>query len=191
MCTRAATCDPASGVCVAGGPKPNGTQCDDGLKCTGADVCTAGVCSGPAITCPGSQVCDQADGVCKATCASCEQDVISAGLCEADIGCDTLTNPADKVLCQAALSCVIDNHCDSASNQDVFFTCFCGTADGTTCLTAPNGPCVSKFVDASKSTTTTDAATKFFDLLFPLGHATQKVQCDKDFCQGPPPVCPL
>lgn len=38
-------CDPATGACVPV-PVSDGTSCDDGIACTTADVCTAGVCGG-------------------------------------------------------------------------------------------------------------------------------------------------
>jgi hypothetical protein len=61
MCTDAAGCaafgDPCNdGVCTAGVcgkmPKADGAACDDGLFCTTADVCTAGVCAGSTRPCP-------------------------------------------------------------------------------------------------------------------------------------------
>ena len=123
-------------------------------------------------------------------CQMCEQTGITSGLCDPAIGCDNLTVASDKTLCLAAQQCVLDNHC-AAGTKDVFIDCFCGAASGVTCLTAPTGPCVMPFVSAAKASNTTDTATRIFDLMFPLGHATQKIQCDHDFCQGPPPVCPL
>lgn len=41
-------CDPATGACVTT-PFMDGTTCDDANACTGADVCTAGTCSGPSL----------------------------------------------------------------------------------------------------------------------------------------------
>ncbi|MEP7121558.1 MAG: hypothetical protein ABJE95_11630 [Byssovorax sp.] len=61
MCTDAVGCKQLNdacndGVCTAGMcmkmPKSDGTMCDDGLFCTSADVCTAGVCAGVAKVCP-------------------------------------------------------------------------------------------------------------------------------------------
>ena len=44
-CHAAATCDPASGQCVAA-PVEDGTACDDGNACTHHDACQAGACTG-------------------------------------------------------------------------------------------------------------------------------------------------
>jgi hypothetical protein len=191
-CHVAGTCSETTGSCAAPTTAANGTTCDDGKKCTTGDVCTGGVCGGVAVTCP-SGTCDEATGMCPSgptPCQMCEQTGITSGLCDPAIGCDNLTVASDKTLCLAAQQCVLDNHC-AVGTKDVFIDCFCGTASGVTCLTAPTGPCVTPFVSAAKASNTTDTATRIFDLMFPLGHATQKIQCDHDFCQGPPPVCPL
>jgi hypothetical protein len=61
MCMGTADCvghadECNDGVCSAGVctklPKADGTTCNDGLFCTTADVCTAGVCAGVAKVCP-------------------------------------------------------------------------------------------------------------------------------------------
>jgi len=192
-CKQVGTCDPASGMCVSANVA-DGTTCDDGKKCTTGDVCTGGVCGGTALMCTAPATCNEMSGMCEGgvvdTCTPCEQGAIDAGLCDPALGCDNLTDAGDKALCMGAQSCILTNHC-ATGTKDVFINCFCGTAAGTSCLTAPNGPCVTPFVSASKAASTTDAATRIFDLMFPLGHATQKIQCDHDFCQGPPPVCSL
>jgi hypothetical protein len=48
-CHDPGVCAPATGVCSAATPKPNGTLCDDGNACTVADNCQAGTCVGGAI----------------------------------------------------------------------------------------------------------------------------------------------
>jgi hypothetical protein len=50
LCNGTETCAPASG-CAPGTPAPNGTGCDDGLQCSGPDVCDGGVCGGAPIAC--------------------------------------------------------------------------------------------------------------------------------------------
>ena len=61
MCMDAAGCKAFNdacndGVCTAGMcakmPKADGTTCDDGMFCTTADVCSAGVCAGSTRVCP-------------------------------------------------------------------------------------------------------------------------------------------
>jgi hypothetical protein len=51
-CT-ADSCNPATG-CVNNPTPLNGTACDDGSACTNPDTCTNGVCTGPAVVCPGN-----------------------------------------------------------------------------------------------------------------------------------------
>jgi hypothetical protein len=119
---------------------------------------------------------------------------VTAGLCDAQIGCDKITTgDADKALCVALHDCMLNNHC--AVNDP--FNCFCGTAAGTACLTGANGVCKQQVLDATKAgTDLTNAGTRFFDFAFPAGFATQQIACDHDFC-GPdaaPPdtnTCPL
>ncbi|MDI7266580.1 MAG: hypothetical protein QME96_01125, partial [Myxococcota bacterium] len=43
-------CDETGSTCVAV-PRPNDTACNDGLRCTTADVCTGGICAGAAVDC--------------------------------------------------------------------------------------------------------------------------------------------
>ena len=57
LCTTD-SCAPATG-CVF-----DPIDCSDDLLCT-EDICTDGVCSHPPVTCPGEQLCDPTDGVCK------------------------------------------------------------------------------------------------------------------------------
>ena len=197
-CTQGGSCDPSSGLCVAGGAKPDGTPCDDGVKCTTGDVCTSGTCGGTAVSCSAPATCDETDGQCRQTCNSCVAFYESPdqGLCDPGEGCDRLTDPGDKALCQAAQQCVINNHC-AVGTKSILQDCFCGSAVGAACLSAPTGPCVGAFEAAAKSTnppnapSASDAATQIFDLATPLGHAGQLIQCEHDFCAGPAPLCQL
>jgi hypothetical protein len=49
-CDNPDTCN-GSGTCLTNN-EANGTLCDDNAACTGGDVCTAGVCTGPVDLCP-------------------------------------------------------------------------------------------------------------------------------------------
>ncbi len=62
-CTAPDTCDHA-GICQPH-HRTDGTTCDDGLFCTVADVCSAGLCVGSDLRCP-DQVCDESTDKCKA-----------------------------------------------------------------------------------------------------------------------------
>ncbi len=78
ICTSAATCDPATGMCVAG-VTPNGTQCDDGNACTTEDVCQTGVCQGlGSVSCLAQDACHAA-GTCDPTNGVCSKPVLPDG----------------------------------------------------------------------------------------------------------------
>jgi hypothetical protein len=69
-CHEAAVCDPASGRCV-NPPKPDGTPCDDGSRCTRDDVCVAGVCAaGEPVVCAAPDACHVAK--CRARSGTCK-----------------------------------------------------------------------------------------------------------------------
>ncbi|MEZ4267719.1 MAG: hypothetical protein R3F39_15170 [Myxococcota bacterium] len=66
----AGACDTATGACVAL-PRPFGTPCNDGKKCTDDDFCSDGACIGSLKVCPTpdnpcqASVCAEASGTCK------------------------------------------------------------------------------------------------------------------------------
>jgi hypothetical protein len=187
-CTNAGVCDATSGLCLGGAPKADGSPCDDGKNCTGNDVCTAGVCGGTAVSCQAPATCDESSGQCKVSCGQCEAKQVADGLCDPQIGCENITTgAADVALCVALRSCMLNNHCAGTDP----FDCFCGTAQGTACITGANGPCKQQVLDATKSgTDLTNAGTKFYDFATPAGFATQQIACDHDFC-GPDAPAPL
>jgi len=73
QCHDPGTCVPSTGLC-SNPPKANGTTCDDGNKCTGADACQSGTCVGSPVICPpnpfpaqcqtGGSTCDTVTGQC-------------------------------------------------------------------------------------------------------------------------------
>jgi len=63
QCHVAGMCSPKTGECT-NPPETNGTRCDDGLKCTYADVCTDGVCGGTLLSCRNGVTCDTDVGYC-------------------------------------------------------------------------------------------------------------------------------
>lgn len=70
-CHEAGVCDPQSGVC-AYAKRADGTSCDDGNLCNGADICTDGVCTATEAPktctaldeCHGVGECDPLSGLC-------------------------------------------------------------------------------------------------------------------------------
>lgn len=87
----------------------NGTVCDDGLFCSTADSCTAGVCAGGARSC--------ADGL------SCTVD-----------SCNEAADSCSNVI---SGGCVIDGMCVAAGTPDPFNSCMaCNPATSTSAYTA-------------------------------------------------------
>jgi hypothetical protein len=71
QCHEAGACDPASGECVDGPAKPDGSPCRDRDKCTRSDTCRAGVCVGDdPILCTAPDACHTA--VCKPRSGRCK-----------------------------------------------------------------------------------------------------------------------
>jgi hypothetical protein len=61
VCDVAETCDGANGSCPTDALAPDGTACDDGVFCNGADACVAGVCARHA-TRPAGTACETIGG---------------------------------------------------------------------------------------------------------------------------------
>ena len=116
-------------------------------------------------------------------------------------GCDLITDPNDKVLCQNLYACLIaPTHLGNAAFPGSCLGpfgdplgCWCGS-NGLTCATAnsgagqANGPCLQQVLAAAK---TTDAATINNNFVLPtandgtplpLGRATNLVICRGSFC---------
>eukprot|EP01062_Namystynia_karyoxenos_P069337 TRINITY_DN64849_c0_g1_i1.p1 TRINITY_DN64849_c0_g1~~TRINITY_DN64849_c0_g1_i1.p1 ORF type:complete len:4109 (+),score=1223.61 TRINITY_DN64849_c0_g1_i1:127-12327(+) len=74
QCTENGRCDPQTGKCVPGGPKPLGTPCDDGELTTKDDAC-----SGSAA----SPVCKGVDVCANVTCAAPQNQCMRQGKCDA------------------------------------------------------------------------------------------------------------
>ncbi len=109
------------------------------------------------------------------------------------IGCENITTGAeDKALCEALRSCMITQACAAIDP----FDCYCGPSTGAACLTTPRGLCLQQALNAAKTSDVTEGGTRFYDLAYPSGFATQDIACRREFC-GPtaePPytnACPL
>ena len=112
QCHAIGLCDPATGTCT-NPPKSDATPCDDGVKCTIKDACSAGVCTGVANPCE--------DG------NTCTGDACS----EALPGDGCYHNPVDN-----GTACDDKNACTTAD------TCQSGACTGGPALNCANGnPC--------------------------------------------------
>jgi hypothetical protein len=106
------SCDEAAQACMA--PDTNGSPCDDGLFCNGADSCDAGTCTAHAgDPCPGAD----ADGDCAESCSESSDACTSPD--PDGSACD------DGVFCDGADSCS-----DGACSQHAGDPCDSGDGDG-------------------------------------------------------------
>jgi hypothetical protein len=95
-------CDPTDGICKEQNA-PDGSACDDGDVCNGADECTTGVCEpvGPPLdcddgeACTGVETCDPVDGCLPGTPVECppgqiceEPGGVCVDACECDLNSD-------------------------------------------------------------------------------------------------------
>lgn len=104
-------CNPTDGSCQAL-PRPSGTSCSDGNPCTLNDRCTAGLCSGTAITCTAKDACHEA-GVCDPGTGSCSEPAKPDGttcddgsLCtQADVCKSGTCEPGTPTTCVAIDDC--------------------------------------------------------------------------------------
>jgi hypothetical protein len=181
QCHLAGMCDATSGACSSPNA-PDGTACTTGGS---PGTCTAGTCAaGPVCTdpthCPIGGACDQ----CQVNNCSPSTD-----------GCDTLTDPTAKKLCQDLYACFTNpaNNCLLPGNQGDAIPCWCGT-NPTTCVSAnsgptkANGPCLDLVTQGAGLTAATyDAATikaRLINPAFPLGRAINLTSCEGQFCNA-------
>jgi hypothetical protein len=107
-------------------------------------------------------------------------------------GCDSITDPTDKALCEAVYGCFV-TPANACVTQGDPLKCWCGS-NPTTCVTSnadptkANGPCLSAIIAAARLTPATyDAATikqRFVDPSFPLGRAVNLTSCRGSFCNA-------
>ncbi len=133
-CHVAGVCDPKTGAC-SNFVAADGTGCDDGNACTGADdACLAGVCgAGTPLACAASDVChlslgcDPASGCLGETPVTCTalDACHDAGICDTggttDAGGNVLpsgcTNPPKALYtpCEDGNPCTVEDYCDSGA----------------------------------------------------------------------------
>ena len=117
QCHAPGACDPATGVC-SNPPKPDGATCDDGLRCTTNDVCTAGACAGTPVICAPSDQCHAA-GTCDPATGACSNPVKPDGLVcdDGDVCTETDTCQAGACVGSNAITCQA-GACHSAGSCD-------------------------------------------------------------------------
>ncbi len=163
-CAFDATCYPSGAshpdsacvLCVGSAwSNADGLACDDGMACTTADVCSAGVCAGAAlvcndgVACNGVEFCDAGTGACvlgASLCAAGEYCDLDAGVCTAEpcAGCEIAgicypndtPNPANAcAVCHVGTSRetwtdVSGVACDDGSSCTTGDTCWFGSCEG-------------------------------------------------------------
>lgn len=119
QCHEAVACEPASGLCPALPPKPEGSFCDDGNACTKTDICLSGACAGTEpVECPQPDACHEAVACDPLTGGCPELPMKPAGTyCPDDNDC-TLNE-----VCNASGVCEVkETTCDCA--ECVPYRCF-------------------------------------------------------------------
>ena len=148
------TCDEAADACTA--PDPDGSACDDGTFCNGADVCGAGSCvPGPGDPCPGpdgdfdcAETCDEANDNCLGADpdgAACDDgtfcngvDECALGSCAVHLGDPCLGGPQCADTCDEAF-----DTCDLPDGTPCDDGQWCTLTDECTAgvCSAPDSPC--------------------------------------------------
>jgi len=142
----------------------------------GASTCSPTHCAGAACDActygPNAPLC----AVSEEGCGNCPDDNQK--------GCDVITDPADKKLCEDLYACFLANACVTQGDP---LKCWCGT-NPTTCVTsnaAPtqaNGPCVALVFAGAKSTDAATIKNRFVNSTYPLGAAVNLISCRGTFC---------
>ncbi len=135
-CHDPGVCQPATGQCSAGTPKPNGTSCSDGNACTQTDTCTGGVCGGanPVVCgtpgqCQGPGTCDPQTGQCSFPAANDGTPCSDGSLCTQTDTCSGGVCGGNAVICPAPGVCHVQGTCNPQTGV-------CSdpvAADGTQC----------------------------------------------------------
>jgi hypothetical protein len=119
-------------------------------------------------------------------CQTCEEKSRGAKYCHKDMGCEGLAGD-DKTLCENLLTCLRAHPECRTTNPNL---CYCGSAQGIDCVTAPKGECLEEALAAAKTANPTEGGIRFFRPDFPSGRASQLVVCDikvcNDQCAGLP-----
>jgi hypothetical protein len=160
-CT-ADSCNPATG-CVNDPTPMNGTACNDQSACTNPDTCTNGVCTGPAVVCPGDActpgVCVPATGCAVGSPINCDDN----NPCTAD-SCDPATGCVHTAIstgcCQGGVVCPSADQCtatSSCSTPNIPTTGTCTAGPGLTC--DDGNPCTDDSCDAATGCVHTPVAT--------------------------------
>ena len=116
QCHDVGVCDPLNGLC-SNPNLTNGTSCNDGIDCTGSDMCTSGMCSG-IDNCPDGELCQSNMCVPAPNCMidsdcndnnACTMDSCVAGFCQN-------TAVMAGTVCDDGLLCTTNDVCGGAAN---------------------------------------------------------------------------
>jgi hypothetical protein len=141
VCDASERCTGTSASCPPDGMAPNGTSCDDGSFCTGADVCDSGACTGHAGNpCPGSdgdadcaESCNEAADACTAADPDGTSCRTSTGECDSAESCVSGSCPPDGFRPQGvACGDSADGICDRADSCDGVGGCATNLEPNTT-----------------------------------------------------------
>ena len=166
----------------------DGTSCDDGRSCTGADTCRNGVCipdtstcaCGSDLDCPviacQSASCDLASGICSYTNVSNGSTCDDGTACtQADACQDGACVGSDPITCAALDACHVAGTCipEDGGCTDPIAADDAGCDDARTCSTGDHcsaGTCVAGDVSGCTCTVDSDCPA--------VGQCQQSVSCD-------------
>lgn len=154
-----ASCDAQTGECIDA-PVPNGTSCDDGDACNGAETCQAGACSpGTPVICDDGDACNGVE-TCQAGACQPGSPVIcdDGDVCNGVETCQAgACSPGVALRCDDGDPCTIDRcdvggcahepapdgtTCGSAGSCESAPTCQVGTCTAGTLVSCDDGnPC--------------------------------------------------
>jgi hypothetical protein len=112
----AESCSDSGAGCA--GPDPEGSPCDDGLFCNGADSCAGGSCSAHAgDPCPGADSDADCSESCDESADACEADDPEAGACDDGVACNGDDTCKDGACSQHAVDACPQEGCGDATGD--------------------------------------------------------------------------
>jgi hypothetical protein len=187
-CT-ADSCNQATG-CVNDPTPLNGTACDDGSSCTNPDACTNGVCTGPAVVCPGDAcnppACVPATGCTNLPPPNCDDsNPCTTDSCAPATGC--VHAPVSTGCCQGGVVCPAADQCTATSSCSTPNTPTTGTcAAGAALNCDDNNPCTTDSCDPASGCSHTPTTGGACD---DSNACTTGDTCNNGTCTGTPLQC--
>lgn len=179
--------DGVSAVC-AHSLVANGTSCDDGIFCNGADTCSTGTCVHAGDPCPGADGDADCSETCNESAGACTADDADGASCDDGLFCNGVdTCQSGSCATHAGDPCVGpdgDENC-SESCAEATDSCTAPDADGTLCRPDSGNGC-----DVAETCSAGACPADGFVAAGTLCRAARHPECDvDDFCSGTDAYC--